>query len=752
MNILSVILKSLLILMLFVVSLTYGSECCWPVKGEIDLSDNFCSFRPGHFHGGIDIRTDRKEGRKIYSPVDGYVWRIKYSYIGYGKGLYLKDYQGFIYVFGHLSRLSKKLENFVKPMQYKEKKYCFDIFLTADSIPVKRGELIGFSGQSGYGAPHIHFEIRNPDNMPLNPLSSNFNLDDKISPEFLSVGLVYRDSTSLFPNGKRRLIKKPKYSRMEQQYIIKTPIVLRGSFGIEIKASDRIRENGPRLNIYRSRLFIDDYLYYENEYKSYDYNQTTMVDLSYDYQLASQKKEYWHLLFEPPGKEFEGSNSDYKDGGVFVIRSHLSYGLHEARVEIYDAVGNMSQLNFNFVILPENGLFATEWRSDSVLYLIEQSENMSLSINNVSVYGASGRKGWWPLNPERVELIGKSDYRITLPTGDKKLKALKIDVEGESGWSVIDKYIALTKPNKRKYRLNYNLIDGGILFEIQSPTGYSPAPIIAIQYEDGYIKNIEPTAIKPNKFTAFYSDDQIRSKIIKFDIYDEQTNLAYVSKEVEIFLAGTDIGEKTYTNSAGFSLTYDPEDFYTPTLIEAFYEKKPPRKSGNVVGRVYTVKPTTVPLAGSIDISFEIDRETDRSKISIYRLNNKMIWKWIDSQISNNRITAESGKTGTFAVLKDTKAPRVKKIYPSKGKGVKTARPGIGCIITDDLSGIKDDGNITVLLDGHWLIPEYDPETEGLKTYPDRPLNTGRHELVITVTDRAGNSRTVYSHFFVKGK
>jgi hypothetical protein len=752
MNTLSAISKSLLVLLLFVVSFTYGADRRWPVKGEIDLSDNFCSFRPGHFHGGIDIRTGGKDGRKIYSPVDGYVWRIKYSYIGYGKGLYLIDNQGFIYVFGHLSRLSKKLEKFVKPMQYKEKKYYFDIFLKADSIPVKRGELIAFSGQSGYGGPHIHFEIRNPNNMPLNPLTNNFNLDDKISPEFLSVGLVYRDMTSLFPNGKRRLIQKPKYSKMEQRYIIKTPVVIRGSFGIVIKASDRIRENGPRLNIYRARLFIDDYLYYEVQYENYDYNQTSMVDLSYDYQLVSDKKEYWHLLFEPPGKEFGGSHSEYIDGGIFTIRSRLSYGLHEARVEIYDAVGNMSQLNFNFVILPESNLFAAEWQSDSVLYLIGQSENMYFDINNVSIYGASGRRGWWQINPERMELIGTGDYQITLPTGDKKPKALKIGVEGESGWSIVDRYIALTKQKKRKYRFNHQLIDGGVLFEIQSPVKYSPAPTIAIQYEDGYVKNIESAAIKADKFAAFYSNDQIRSKIIRFDIYDDQTDLVIVSKEVEIFLAGTDIGEKTYTNSAGFSLTYDPEDFYTPTLIEAFYEKKPPQKSGNVIGRVYTVRPTTVPLAGSIEISFEVVKEINKSKISIYRLNKKKIWKWIDSQISSNRITAKSGKTGTFAVLKDTKAPRVKKIYPSKGKTIKSAHPGIGCLITDDLSGIKDDGNITVLLDGRWLIPEYDPETEGLKTYPDRPLANGRHELVINVTDRAGNSRTVYSHFFVKGR
>ncbi len=171
MNILSAIVKALLILLLLSGLSAFSGDRSWPVKGEISLSSSFCDFRPGHFHGGIDIRTDGKEGRKVYSPVEGYIWRIRYSYIGYGKGLYVKDSHGFIYVFGHLSRLSKRLENIVRPYQYENRKYYCDLYFKPDSIPVKSGELIGFSGQTGYGAPHIHFEIRNPGNMPLNPLT-----------------------------------------------------------------------------------------------------------------------------------------------------------------------------------------------------------------------------------------------------------------------------------------------------------------------------------------------------------------------------------------------------------------------------------------------------------------------------------------------------------------------------------------------------------------------------------------------------
>lgn len=750
MNTLSAIAKPLLILLILSRMSALGGDRSWPVRGPVSLSSSFCDFRPGHFHGGIDIRTGSKEGRKVYSPVDGYIWRIRYSYIGYGKGLYVKDSQGFIYVFGHLSRLSKKLENIVKSYQYENKKYYCDLFFEPDSIPVKSGELIAFSGQTGYGAPHIHFEIRNPDNMPLNPLTNNFFLDDKLPPEFEAVGFVYQDTVSLFPNGTRRIIREAEYSKKEQKYILDAPVILNGAFGVEIKVSDRIRERTMKLNIYRAKLFIDNYLYYDINFEKYDYARTAMVDLIYDYELTVSEREYWHLLFEPPGKRFGGSSSPYKDGGVYMARSDLACGNHEGRVEIYDAAGNMSELVFRFVMLPSGDLFKAEWMNDSVIYFIGQPDNKYLDINSVDIYGTTGAKGWRPYNPDKVKLGGSNDYYITLPHDRTRPEALKIEISGETGWE-FDQYIGLAISNKQKYLLSYKVIDGGILFDILSQIRYAPPPTIKIIYEDGYVETLASSVIKPDRFVSFYKNDRIKSKIIRLEVYDPATDLLSDSKDVEIFLGGVQPDDVLYSNDDGLGLRFDPGDFYAPTLIEPYMLKSPPPDASSIVGHAYVIRPITTPLKGSMDVSFNVDAKTDKSKIGLYRLNDKNVWKWVDSKIEGNIISGASEMTGTFAVLTDTESPRIKNIHPNKGKKVTAAYPQIACIITEDLSGIEDDGNITVMLDGHWLIPEYDPETERLKTYPDRALAEGRHELMITATDRVGNSRTVYSYFYVEG-
>lgn len=45
--------------------------------------------RPGHFHAGIDIKTDGAEGKPLVAVADGYVSRVSVSPSGYGRAIYL---------------------------------------------------------------------------------------------------------------------------------------------------------------------------------------------------------------------------------------------------------------------------------------------------------------------------------------------------------------------------------------------------------------------------------------------------------------------------------------------------------------------------------------------------------------------------------------------------------------------------------------------------------------------------------------
>ncbi|UCD17364.1 MAG: M23 family metallopeptidase [Candidatus Zixiibacteriota bacterium] len=696
-------------------------------------------------------------GREVFSPVDGYIWRIRYSYIGYGKALYLKDRGGNIYVFGHLSKLSQRLENVAESAQYSARRYYLDLYFSSDSLTVTKGELIAFSGQSGYGAPHLHFEKRTPDNQPQNPLTNGFALEDDVSPSIEQFALIYQDSSSLFPNGRRRSVRSIRYDREQNAYVIDSVFLVQGHFGVAVKAFDRIRHGGPHLNIYRARLYVDDYLYYENIYEQYDYAETGMVDLLFDYSLLIEDIDDWHLLYSPAGKNYGGSNSLYRNGGVFAGATRYSYGKHSGRVEVFDAAGNRSELRFQFVFAPPDGFFTADRVSDSVIYLRGRPENNYVDIARVGVYGHAGSGGWKKFGDDKVETRGRGDYRVIIPPHRSGWTMLMIRVEGTSGWIRDDLYLPLARLSKSNYSLAYKLESGGVRLMMTAKDRFARKPRVEVVYEDGYVREAPVVAISAHKFAAFHKAEKILTNIVRFNLYEGDDMLPAASHDVILFSAGSGEVLRGYSSDETFEVIIPKSSMYSPALLEIHRDRK--RASGKAlpnkgdrIGRAYAIAPESVPLAGEIGVVFRGNFGPEKEKFFIYWLNDKDEWKLLPTEREAGRLSATSDFLGTFAVLEDTRAPRVKKIFPGKHRTVKTGYPRIHCIVTDDLSGIEDDSNISVFIDDAWSIPEYDPETEVLKTSPRRELADGKHELKIIVSDRVGNSRTVYSDFYVNTK
>ncbi len=75
----------------------------YPVRDVPGLySANFGELRPGHFHAGIDIKTDGVEGKALVAVADGHVSRVVLQPGGYGRAVYLTLDNGVTAVYGHL--------------------------------------------------------------------------------------------------------------------------------------------------------------------------------------------------------------------------------------------------------------------------------------------------------------------------------------------------------------------------------------------------------------------------------------------------------------------------------------------------------------------------------------------------------------------------------------------------------------------------------------------------------------------------
>jgi murein DD-endopeptidase MepM/ murein hydrolase activator NlpD len=144
-----------------------------PLDIRLLLAGTFGEIRANHFHSGIDIKTNGAEGAPVYAVADGYVSRIKVSAYGFGKAFYVTHPNGYVSVYGHLSRYNKAIGDYVRKAQYARENFEIELFPAAGELPVKKGEIIAYSGNSGSsGGPHLHFEIRDGSSVMMSKICS----------------------------------------------------------------------------------------------------------------------------------------------------------------------------------------------------------------------------------------------------------------------------------------------------------------------------------------------------------------------------------------------------------------------------------------------------------------------------------------------------------------------------------------------------------------------------------------------------
>jgi hypothetical protein len=263
-----------------------------PLDTTLLLSAPFGQLRDNHFHSGIDIRTFEKEGLPVYAVADGWVARIKISPFGYGKAIYVDHPNGYTSVYAHLSRLNDSIGSYTKREQYRKESFDIELFPKKHLIPVKKGDIIAYTGNSGGSTgPHLHFELRNTKTeYPINPLLFNLPVLDTDAPFFKSFSIY-----NVMPNRPLPILQQKlfpaKTQKIPEGYRFTDTIDLpTGIIGFGVEAFDFITDKEREQNIYTLQMQIDTVPFFRMDMEAFAFSDTKYINAHIDYERLIKER------------------------------------------------------------------------------------------------------------------------------------------------------------------------------------------------------------------------------------------------------------------------------------------------------------------------------------------------------------------------------------------------------------------------------------------------------------------------------
>lgn len=667
-----------------------SSRYLWPIDYKGKISGNFAECRWDHFHGGIDIETNGSVGYKVFAIDDGYIWRVKTSAAGYGKAIYLKLTDGRYVVYAHMSKFIRPVQKYVTQNQKELGTYEVDLSPPEDMFPVSRGDVIGYSGKSGDVDPHLHIELRNEKEEPINLLTHGLYLPepDTTYPSINHLAVQPFSPYSMADEQYEQLIYLTEKAN-QSGYTLSEPISAWGIIGLKADVSDTDAQGEYHLAVYKLRLIVDnktlfsivmDRISYEYDY----YRNFFLYDRELKYGVSEAFSGDYLRLFALPKIDLSVCPADKIENGYLLCGNpeyadkpnYIPPGEHTVTVEVSDAEGNVSNLDF-------------------------------------------------VLRVEHPRIFQK---KYTAPPAQTS-KKIKIT------------------PHLKLYDSFFSIV-------VNTDVPPADIPVSELSFSGTSLKPVQTLVLSDTCFEYVYLPCSKMEGTYKLKITAQVNKNKSVehTSHIPLYYVSETGGGTFVSHDALFHLSVSSNNqaFMPRSEIVSI---DPSTYKLKKLSSMYQLKPVGFQLSNPAVVKIKIENTSvENSDFAVFEWMGEH-WRLLRKIPSEDPTVAEAyiDHLSTFAVFADDTPPRIKFVKPARKTDVIAPHTMIVCRVKDDGVGIAYK-TIAMSINGKRVPAEYIYDGNKFVYTLDDPLPQGKNKLEVFVEDRLGNSIKKSMWFIYKNK
>lgn len=402
----------------------------WPTNASQQLSSTFAETRSAHLHSGIDIRTWGREGYNVFASRDGYIYRIATGPHGYGNVIYMKHPDNTYTIYAHLNRFEDELQSYTDSIRMIDYSFEIDKLLEEDKFRFNRGDVIGYTGSTGVGPPHLHFEIRNSDFKPINPLLTNLSVADDLPPVFSQIAVEFLNNKTLHRTGHTILQLKEADSENIFHF---GEFIANGPIGLAVNVHDRANNTPNVYAVHSLKLIVESDTLFHATADHFSFRDTKNMFLDRSYPILAQTRRGFQRLYVVEGNRLPFYQKT-KNSGVLSFND----GTYRVTIIAKDIYGNESRAtldityedtsaNENITYVPAYPLFQAmnyqrlhRWNAGQIPFekslLVSTSSDFSFFQNQSGshYFSFTEKVARKKLSPAKMEVISTSDEKLWL--------------------------------------------------------------------------------------------------------------------------------------------------------------------------------------------------------------------------------------------------------------------------------------------------------------------------------------------------